>query len=237
MASGHHHDQTAFANGSDAAAVVPPQSLLAAIRDSIKANAIRGYNVFINILFVLAILSTILANLLKATPTFIKTIPTLLYTAWVMFRTCPFPGHFSMGCALAVYIYAFITDPYLFGTPKEWLVGAFGLTCYCSLTCLCITMLNAYAPKIRAAVEKAIEEDDHLRETLKAVNWKDARTEKRSDPAIPQFGRAAYIEEEKGGNATPVIGPDANAERPAHIEQMRRFDTMPKFGHAAYIRD
>lgn len=140
-----------------------------------------------------------------------------------------------MGCALAVCAYAFIMDPYLFCTPKEWLVGAFGLTCSFSFTCLYIKLADWYVVRFKAPIAKVEEDQEHLRAAMNAVNEEGKRAKKGSDHPIPQFGRAACVEEEKGDIATPKFRPGAYAEHAAYIEHQRRGITIPKFGHAVYI--
>jgi hypothetical protein len=235
MSSGGCRALTASANGPsegsvDVVAVVPPQSFFATTCDSIKAHAIRVYNVFFNILVVCFILSIAVVNLIKAIPTLLngilvllvivflvlvdllkaspilllvlfnllKATPTLFKVMWEIIRTCPTRGQILMGCALAAYAYAFITDPYLFGTPKEWLVGAFGLSCVCGWTCALFKIAEIYTNYFGATRNPVEEDVGHLRAAMNAVNEAGKQAQRGSEPAIPQFeipqfGQAAYI--------------------------------------------
>jgi hypothetical protein len=247
LSSDDYRPHTSYANGSsespvDVVAAVPHQSFFATTSNSIKANAIRGYDIFLNILvacfifltalvnliksipvlldgilFVIVLLLLVLIDLLKAGPTLLlvlfdllKATPTLFKSMWKILRACPTRGQIFMGCALAIYAYAFITDPYLFGTPKEWMVGAFGLSCVCGWTCLLFKVVDIYATNFRAARNPTDEDVDHLRTAMNVVNEEGKQTQKGSEPAIPQFevpqfGHAAYIGDQDEPPSSPMI--------------------------------
>lgn len=103
---------------ADTDVVLPPRTPLEKIHASIEAFAVHGYVFVVNTWTTLYLFSRILLDLAKA-------IFTLLASMWSIVRRCPSLIHFLIACGIPLYTLAFIQDPYLFGSPKEWLLGAF----------------------------------------------------------------------------------------------------------------
>lgn len=87
---------------------------------------------------------------------------------------------------LIFYVVALVQNPYYFGTPAEWTIGAFSFGCVCLSIYAIFKLLGCldagYIPK------PVVEDTDHLKAAVRAVNYEGDRERKRRKLTVPQFG-------------------------------------------------